>query len=128
MKNYPGTIHAIRGSVVDMRFTQGLPPIRRRMTSGEQGQVVIEVLTHESDEIARGIAITPVQGLARGDAVVDSGGELTVPTGRALLGRMVNVFGTPIDDKEALQDVEWRSIVSYFCHTASPIRNEVAAH
>ena len=110
MKNYPGTIHAIRGSVVDMHFAQGLPPIRRRMTSGEQGKVVIEVLTHESDEIARGIAITPVQGLARGDAVVDSGGELTVPTGRALLGRMVNVFGTPIDGKEALQDVEWRSI------------------
>jgi F-type H+-transporting ATPase subunit beta len=110
MKHFPGTIHAVRGSVVDMRFPQGLPPIRRRMLAGAEDKVVIEVLTHESAEVARGIALTPVQGLARGDAVVDSGGELTVPTGRALLGRMVNVFGTPIDNKEALQDVEWRSI------------------
>jgi F-type H+-transporting ATPase subunit beta len=110
MTLYEGTIHAIRGSVLDMRFTEGLPPIRRHMIAGNQGNVIIEVLAHESDEIARGIALTPVQGLARGDPVLDSGGELTIPTGRSLLGRMLNVFGTPIDDKGALQDVEWRSI------------------
>jgi F-type H+-transporting ATPase subunit beta len=110
MNNYQGTIHAIRGSVLDMRFTEELPPLRRRLLAGAHGNVIIEVLTHESDEIARGIALTPVQGLARGDAVTDSGGELMVPTGRALLGRMLNVFGEPIDDKGVLQDVMWRSI------------------
>ena len=110
MNNYQGTIHAIRGSVLDMRFVDGLPPIRRRLVAGEKGQVIIEVLAHQSNEIARGIALTPAQGLARGDAVVDSGGELTVPTGQSLLGRMVNVFGDPIDGKGALQDVTWRSI------------------
>jgi len=110
VNNYQGTIHAIRGNVIDIRFKEGLPPIRRRLNAGEHGKVIIEVLTHESDEIARGIALSPVQGLARGDTVMDSGGELNVPTGRALLGRMINVFGDPIDGKGELTDVEWRSI------------------
>ncbi len=110
MNIYKGTIDAIRGSVLDIRFAGKLPPIRRRLTSGDQGNVIIEVLTHESDEIVRGIALTSVQGLARGDPVFDSGGELTIPTGRSLLGRMLNVFGTPIDGKEELKDIEWRSI------------------
>ncbi|MCG6939305.1 MAG: F0F1 ATP synthase subunit beta [Gammaproteobacteria bacterium] len=110
MNNYNGTIHAIRGSVLDMRFTEEVPPIRRRLTAGEQGKVIIEVLSHENDQIARGIALTPVQGLARGDPVVDSGGEITVAVGHALLGRMLNVFGNHIDGKQALQDVQWRSI------------------
>ena len=110
MNSYQGIIHAIRGSVLDMRFMEELPPIRRRLIAGDQGNVIIEVLTHENDEIARGIALTPVQGLARGDPVIDSGGELTIPVGRSLLGRMLNVFGDPIDDREALQDIEWRSI------------------
>ena len=78
MDNYQGTIHAIRGSVLDMRFAGELPPLRRRLLAGERDKVVIEVLTHESDQIARGIALTPIQGLARGDPVRDSGGELTV--------------------------------------------------
>lgn len=110
MNKYQGTVHAIRGSVLDLRFTDDLPPIRRRLTAGAGGNVIIEVLTHESEKIARGIALTPVQGLARGDTVNDSGGELTAPTGRALLGRMLNVFGDPIDNKGALQDVVWRPI------------------
>ena len=110
MTNYPGIIHAIRGSVVDIHFAAALPPLRRRLTAGPRDSVVIEILTHESDTIARGIALTPVQGLARGDAVTDSGGEITVPAGRALLGRMVNVFGEPIDRLGPLEDVVWRSI------------------
>jgi len=110
MTNYQGTIHAVRGSVLDMRFSDGLPPIHRRLNAGPRADVIIEVLSHENNKIARGIALTPTQGLARGDPVIDSGGELTVPTGRALLGRMLNVFGNPIDGKEAMLDVDWRSI------------------
>lgn len=110
MNSYQGIIHAIRGNVLDLRFEDELPPLRRRLNAGEQGKVIIEVLTHESGHIARGIALTPVQGIARGDPVVDSGGELTVPVGPALLGRMLNVFGVPIDGKDSIQAIEWRPV------------------
>ena len=110
MNDCQGTIHAIRGNVLDVHFKGNLPPIHRRLVAGVQGNVIIEVLTHESDEIVRGITLTPLQGLARGDPVIDTGEELTAPTGRALLGRMINVFGEPIDGKGTLHDVEWHSI------------------
>jgi F-type H+-transporting ATPase subunit beta len=110
MNNYQGTVHAIRGSVLDLHFEDELPPLRRRLNAGEQQKVIVEVLSHESDHIARAIALTPVQGIARGDPVFDSGGEIMVPTGHALLGRMLDIFGNPIDGKETPQDTEWRSI------------------
>ena len=58
----------------------------------------------------RGIALNPTQGLARGMAVEDTGGPLKVPVGKAILSRMFDVFGNPIDRQPAPTDVEWRTI------------------
>jgi F-type H+-transporting ATPase subunit beta len=54
----------------------------------------------------RCIALTPTQQLARGMPVRDTGATLRVPVGKALLGRVLNVFGDTIDNGEPLQDVE----------------------
>ncbi len=105
-----GTVVSVRGSVVDVRFSQRLPSYLHRLNAGEDGSVVIEVIAHLNAEVVRGIALTPTSGLARGSPVVDGGHSLKVPVGRALLGRMFNVFGTPIDKREPLGEVEWRSI------------------
>ena len=105
-----GTVISVRGSVVDARFTEGLPPLHNRLLAGEDVQVVIEVISHLTSELARGIALTPTQGLARGSRVVDTGEPLKVPVGERLLGRMFNVFGETIDDKEKIEGGEWRSI------------------
>jgi len=59
--------------------------------------VVLEVESHLSGDTVRCIALTATRGLARGMAVRDTGGMLRVPVGRALLGRMLDVFGEPID-------------------------------
>jgi F-type H+-transporting ATPase subunit beta len=107
--NY-GTIVSIRGSVVDVRFPTKLPEIHNQLTTGNDSQVVIEVLTHRNPETARGIALTPTQGLARGTRVIDTGGPLTVPVGEQLLGRILNVFGSTIDNRQELDVQEWRSI------------------
>ena len=63
----------------------------------------------------RGIALTPTQGLARGMVVEDTGGPLIAPVGKAVLSRMFDVFGNPIDREAALSDVQWRSV-----HQAPP--------
>jgi F-type H+-transporting ATPase subunit beta len=105
-----GTVVSVRGSVVDVQFSQRLPSYLNRLNAGEDGSVVIEVIAHLNAEVVRGIALTPTSGLARGSPVVDGGDSLKVPVGRALLGRMFNVFGTPIDKREPLGEVEWRSI------------------
>jgi F-type H+-transporting ATPase subunit beta len=59
--------------------------------------VVLEVQTHLDTATVRCIAMSATRGLARGIAVRDAGGALQVPVGEALLGRMLNVFGEPVD-------------------------------
>ncbi|HEY8370801.1 MAG TPA: F0F1 ATP synthase subunit beta [Thermodesulfobacteriota bacterium] len=105
-----GTLVAVRGNVVDARFTEGLPPIGRTLTVGGDDPVVIEVVAHLDASTVRGIALASTRGLARGMPVVDSGRPLEVPVGPSLLGRMLDMFGRPIDGGGPLADVEWRPI------------------
>lgn len=105
-----GTIVAIRGSVVDIRYEERLPPIHTRLNAGPQGRTVIEVAAHLDTVTVRGISLTPTQGLNRGAPVTDTGGPLSVPVGAALKGRILNVFGETIDRGEPLDNLDRRSI------------------
>ena len=108
--NRQGMVVAVRGSVVDARFPRRLPAIYSQVRAGPEGNVIIEVVNHLDAEHCRGIAMTPTQGLARGDMAVDTGTQLRVPVGKRLLGRMFNVFGEAIDGKEPCRGGPWRSI------------------
>jgi len=105
-----GSVVSVRGSVVDVQFLQQLPAYLNQLNAGDDGGVVVEVIAHLNAEVVRGIALTPTSGLARGATVVDLGHPLQVPVGEALLGRMFNVFGTPIDKQEPPTEMAWRSI------------------
>src|SRR5271156_6846868 len=105
-----GVVTSVRGSVVDVRFEDSLPPIYSLLRAGEESQIAIEVLMQLDAHQVRGIALNPTQGLARGMAVQDTGGPLKVPVGKAILSRMFDVFGNPIDRQPATADVLWRSI------------------
>ena len=60
----PGTVTAVRGSVVDARFPGRLPPMRQRLLAGSRSEVVLEVSEHLGPDTARSIALTATQGLA----------------------------------------------------------------
>ena len=105
-----GTVVSIRGSVVDARFSRQIPYIYNLLKAGDDEKIVIEVITHLDSELVRGVALTPTQGLSLGSVIVDTGQPIRVPVGKRLLGRVINVFGEPIDKKEALSGGDWRSI------------------
>jgi F-type H+/Na+-transporting ATPase subunit beta len=105
-----GVVIAIRGSVVDARFEQALPPIQSVLHAGDRGQVIIEVMTQLDTQRVRGIALTGTQGLARGMPVEDTGGTLKVPVGKNISGRMFDVFGHAIDRLPEPLDVRRRTI------------------
>src|ERR1700735_686079 len=105
-----GTILSVRGSVVDVRFEDCLPPINSLLHVGKERPIVIEVWAQLSAQTVRGIALTPTQGLARGMAVTDTGGPLKAPVGKGILSRMFDVFGSVIDRGEALPGVGWGSV------------------
>ncbi len=110
-----GVVVAVRGSVVDVRFDERLPPIYSVLRAGHDGRIVVEVLAQRDARHVRGIALTPTQGLARGMVVEDSGGPLKAPVGQGIRSRMFDVFGKPIDRGPAVSDVHWRSV-----HRAPP--------
>ncbi len=109
VSNY-GKVVAVRGSVVDVCFTQRLPAIHTMLRTGNDQEIAIEVLSQLDAHLVRGIALTPTQGLSRGMQVTDTGGPLLAPVGKAVLSRMLDVFGNVIDRGPPLEDVQWRSV------------------
>lgn len=109
-----GSVVAVRGSVVDIRFDGRLPAIHT-VLHADQGRIIVEVQAQRDAHHVRAIALTATQGLARGAVVEDTGAPLRTPVGKTILSRMFDVFGNPIDRQPAPVDVEWRSV-----HSAPP--------
>jgi F-type H+-transporting ATPase subunit beta len=72
--------------------------------------LVLEVAQHLGEGTVRAIAMDATEGLVRGQEVTDTAGPITVPVGRATLGRILNVVGEPVDEGKPLGKTEKRSI------------------
>jgi len=97
-----GRIVQIIGSVLDIRFENRLPELYHaiQVPRGKQTSVM-EVMQHLGDNTVRCISMDPTDGLVRGMKAIDTGAPISVPVGKEVLGRMVNVLGQPIDGKPA---------------------------
>ena len=104
-----GSVTAVRGSVVDVRFEHRLPDIYSILRAGADAHIIIEVMTQLDVHHIRGIALTPTQGLSRGMPVDDSRLPLQAPVGKNIISRMFDVFGNVIDGEPDPKDVKWRS-------------------
>ena len=99
-----GKVVQVIGPVVDIRFPpEALPGIQDaiEVMIGHQGQsrrLVLEVAQHLGNDTVRTIALAPTEGLVRGAAARGTGGPIKVPVGPAVLGRLFNVLGEPIDE------------------------------
>ena len=117
-KEYQGRIVQVIGNVVDVEFSEGeLPLINmalhiKRDRPDDQGrkEVVVEVQQHLGDDIVRCIAMSTTDGLRRGNEVLDTRLPITVPVGKANLGRLFNVLGEPIDGLGKVQAEKFDSI------------------
>lgn len=105
-----GRVVAVRGSVLDAVFPHRLPGMNHELRVGDDGQIVAEVASQLDAQTVRAVALTALRGLARGTAVRDLGRPLSVPVGKQLLGRVLDVFGNTIDDGPSLENVSRRSI------------------
>jgi F-type H+-transporting ATPase subunit beta len=93
-----GKIVQIIGPVVDVEFPrEAIPQIYDALTVTSTG-LVIEVQQQVGDGVVRGIAMGASEGLKRGLEVSNSGAPISVPVGKATLGRIMDVLGTPIDE------------------------------
>ncbi len=107
-----GVLTQVVGPVLDARFSQGrVPAILNALHIKTPGRTVIaEVLQHIGDDRVRCVALEATEGLSRGAEVVDTGAPLRVPVGEAVLGRMFDVAGRPIDGLGPLAETATASI------------------
>ena len=102
-----GKITQVIGPVVDVAFEDGMPPVYEKLIAPATG-AVFEVLQHIERGTVRCISMTATDGLARGMSVTDTGGQICIPVGESVLGRVMGVLGEPIDGKgEIKSDVHW---------------------
>ena len=95
-----GKISQVIGAVVDVMFDGDLPAILSALETDNNGQrLVLEVAQHLGENTVRTIAMDATDGLTRGQAVRDTGAQISVPVGPKTLGRIVNVIGEPIDER-----------------------------
>ncbi len=119
-----GKITQIIGAVLDIKFSEGaLPEINEAINIPlkDGKRLVVEVSQHLGDDTVRCIAMGSTDGLVRGMDVEATGAPITIPVGEQTLGRMFNVLGEPIDEKEPPKKVEYMPI-----HRKAPTFEEQA--
>ena len=121
-----GKVVSVRGAVVDVAFDGRLPPIDAGVVVEPPGResLTLEVHGHLDPNTVRAIALQATAGLKRGTPVHATDGPLTTPVGEAVLGRLLDVTGTPRDLGPPLPaDVERRPI-----HASPPaLKDETSA-
>lgn len=103
-----GKVTQVIGPVVDVSFEKDLPPIYQalELNMPDKEKLILEVQQHLGGNTVRAVAMGSTDGLARGVEVKDTGDVITVPVGPETLGRMVDVLGNPLDEKEPLNTKE----------------------
>lgn len=103
-----GYILQVTGPVVDVQFEAGhMPDLLNALEvyidkgNGKKEKLVLEVSLHIGDNAVRTIAMASTDGLSRGAEVIDTGSSIKVPVGNFTLGRVFNVLGEAVDNKEA---------------------------
>lgn len=98
-----GTIIAITGQIIEVEFRQDLPKVNDVLLFANDSQIKMQVYTSSGKARFFCFALTPTHALYRGGKVYNSGKPILVAVGKGLLGRVINLFGEPVDGKGEVQ-------------------------
>ncbi len=111
MKQQIGYISQVIGPVVDVRFNTEniqtklkLPRINDALTilCDDGRKLIVEVQQHIGENTVRTVSMDSTDGLERGMEVISTGQPITMPTGKQIKGRLMNVTGDSIDGMQQL--------------------------
>ncbi len=111
--NYKGRIIRILGAIIDVEFNHNyIPNLLSALSVINKDNLIIilEVQQYLGNEIVRTISMNSTSKLARGMEVIDLKKSISIPVGKKLLGRIIDVLGNPLDGKENIISHENRSI------------------
>ena len=116
-----GKIVQCIGAVVDVEFPRDHMPRIYDALKLEGTALTLEVQQQLGDGIVRTIALGTSDGLRRGLMVTNTGAAITVPVGKATLGRIMDVLGSPIDERGPVDQTHTASI-----HRKAPAYDELS--
>ncbi len=112
-----GKVLQVMGPIVDVVFPDGeLPPIYTALAitnpaiDDTEDNLIVEVAQHLGDRVVRCIAMDVTDGLVRGMKVKNTGKPIMMPAGDAILGRVLNVVGRPVDGMGMVETDEYLPI------------------
>ncbi|WP_031500255.1 F0F1 ATP synthase subunit beta [Bryobacter aggregatus] len=113
-----GKIIQVAGPAVDVQFPEAhIPLIYTAIRITSEGyntpapiDIIAEVAQHIGEGRVRCIALQPTEGLVRGMKAESLGKPVTVPVGREVLGRVLNVIGEPVDEMGPVKATHFSSI------------------
>ena len=119
-----GRVVQVIGPVLDVAFEeQKLPSIYSAVRIISEGfdvpnpiDLIAEVQQHLGESRVRAVSMQPTDGMVRGMKAIDTGAPISVPVGREMLGRIVNVIGQPVDEKGPIAASK-----SYPIHRPAPL-------
>ena len=122
-----GSVVQVIGPVIDVEFKeQEVPPIYTAIQVTSEGfdvpdpiDIIVEVEQHLGEGRVRAVSMQPTDGLVRGMKAIDTGAPISVPVGREMLGRIVNVIGQPVDEQGPIKTSK-----SYPIHRPAPLFDE----
>ncbi len=116
-----GKIVQCIGAVVDVEFPRDQMPKIYDALRMDGSALTLEVQQQLGDGVVRTIALGSSDGLRRGLVVSNTGNPITVPVGKATLGRIMDVLGTPIDERGPVSQELTASI-----HRRAPAYDELS--
>ncbi|MDZ7890360.1 MAG: F0F1 ATP synthase subunit beta [Rhodoferax sp.] len=116
-----GKIVQCIGAVVDVEFPRDQMPRVYDALKMEGSPLTLEVQQQLGDGVVRTIALGSSDGLRRGLVVYNTGAQITVPVGKATLGRIMDVLGSPIDERGPVSQDHTASI-----HRKAPSYDELS--
>ena len=117
-----GKIVQIIGAVVDVEFPRDAIPRVYDALKLVDVDLTLEVQQQLGDGVVRTIAMGSTDGLKRGLAVNNTGAPITVPVGKATLGRIMDVLGNPVDEVGPIGSDQTRAI-----HQPAPKFDELSS-
>ncbi|MBP9760488.1 MAG: F0F1 ATP synthase subunit beta [Candidatus Pacebacteria bacterium] len=108
-----GRIRDLQGQVATLVCdSQYRPPLREMLHLERDPSVRLEAYAYENDRTLRCLLLSSYTTLTRGDRVLSTGQEITIPVGKEVLGRAIDLFGNPEDGRGPITSKAWRSIHS----------------
>lgn len=105
-----GIVVSAKGPVVDVKFSHLVPPIGRALFVPSHN-LMLEVTEYTEGKVVRCIALNSTESVYYGLTVIDTQNPLSIPLGREIMGRVINTFGVPLDNKPQFTIEEYRPIV-----------------